>query len=136
MSGQTAQRDHPQPLIGRGQIRPGKMLPKSAKRSTHANIAINITYFIPNRFRKKGISNMQSVSEICDSEIRALAWLAPNEEAKSGISLNEEINGFAKPLVICNDTPNNIEKIKNRAIRRCLKSAKARKPQRAPYCQT
>ena len=71
---------------------------------------------------------MQSVSEICDSEISALAWLAPNVEAYWGISRNEVMNGLANPLVIWSETPSSIEKMKKSAIFFCLKSAKARSP--------
>ena len=83
---------------------------------------------MPKRFKQKGISRIQSVSEICDSEINALAWLAPNESANSGIALKLLMKGFAKPLVICNDTPSNIEKMKKIAIFFCLNSANAFKP--------
>lgn len=74
------------------------------------------------------MSRMQSVSEICESEISALAWLAPNVEAYSGMSRKLVMKGFAKPLVICSETPSSIEKMKNRAIFFCLKSVKARSP--------
>ena len=91
-------------------------------------MAINMTFLMPKRFRKKGISRMQSVSETCDSEISALAWLAPNVDAYSGILRNDVMNGLANPLVICNETPSNMEKMKNKAIFFCLKSVKARNP--------
>ncbi len=38
------------------------------------------------------------------------------------------MNGLAKPLVICNDTPSSIEKMKNIAMRLSLKSVKALNP--------
>ena len=38
------------------------------------------------------------------------------------------MKGFAKPFVICNDTPSNIEKMKKIAIFFCLNSANAFKP--------
>lgn len=83
---------------------------------------------MPNRLRKKGISRMQSVSDTCDSEMSALAWLAPKVEAYSGISLKLVMNGLANPLVIWSDTPRSIEKMKKIAIFFCLKSANALRP--------
>lgn len=71
---------------------------------------------------------MQSVSETCDNEIKALAWLAPNVDANSGTSRNDVMNGLANPLVICSDTPRSMEKMKNKAIFFCLNNAKARSP--------
>jgi simple sugar transport system ATP-binding protein len=47
--------------------------PNNPKLNTHANMAIIITFFIPNFFRQKGISSMQQVSLICDNDIRILA---------------------------------------------------------------
>ena len=71
---------------------------------------------------------MQSVSETCDSEMSALAWLAPNVEANSGMSRKEVMKGLAKPLVIWSETPRSIEKMKKSAIFFCLKRVKARSP--------
>src|SRR5690606_30592132 len=42
----------------------------------------------------------------------AFALLAPQVAEYSGIFLKLVINGFAYPLVICSETPKNIEKIK------------------------
>ena len=64
---------------------PEVIKPKSPKRNTHASMAISITCLMPKRFRKKGISRMQSVSDICDSEIRMLACCTPKVPAYSGI---------------------------------------------------
>ena len=91
-------------------------------------MAISITFLIPKRFRKKGMSRMQSVSETCDSEMSALAWLAPKVEAYCGMSRKLVMNGLAKPLVICSETPSSIEKTKKSAMRLCLNSVKARSP--------
>ena len=77
---------------------------------------------------KKGMSSMQSVSDICDSDMRAFAWLAPKVDIYSGTSRYDVRNGFAKPFVICSDTPSSIEKMKNMAMRRSRKSVKARSP--------
>ena len=93
-------------------------------------IAMSITLLIPKRLRKKGMSKMHNVSETCDNEISALAWLAPKVLANSGRFLNEVIKPLAKPLVICNDTPSNIEKMKKSAICLLLKSLKASRPRR------
>src|SRR5690606_950788 len=107
---------------------PGFPVANNPNRNTQANIAINITFLIPNRFKKNGISNIHNISEICDNEIKALAFLAPQLLANSGISLKLLINGLAYPFVICNETPNNIEKIKKMAILRSLSNEKAFKP--------
>ena len=44
------------------------------------------------------------------------------------MALKLVINGLAKPLVICKDTPSSIEKMKNTAILRFLKSRNALSP--------
>ena len=74
---------------------PGLPAPKKPKRNTQANIAISITFLMPNFFMAKGISRMQSVSEIWLREISALALLAPQAFAKRGFSLNEVIKVLA-----------------------------------------
>ncbi len=91
-------------------------------------MAMSMTRLMPKRFRKKGISRIQSVSDTCDSEMSALAWLAPNVAAYSGISRNEVMNGLAKPLVIWSDTPSNMEKMKKMAIFFWRNSVNARSP--------
>ena len=58
------------------QVTAGKLglpMAKKPNRKAHATMAISITRFIPYRFKKKGISKIQSVSEICESEISKLA---------------------------------------------------------------
>ena len=74
------------------------------------------------------MSRMQRVSLTCEREMSALAWLAPKVLANSGISLKLVMKGLAKPLVICNETPKSIEKMKKMAIFFSLKSEKALKP--------
>ena len=49
----------------------GSPKPNRPNRSTHAIMDMSITPFMPNFFRQTGISSMQSVSLICDREIRA-----------------------------------------------------------------
>jgi len=56
---------------------PGLPVPNKPKRSTQANILMSITFLIPKRFKKKGISRMQSVSDICDKDIKILACSTP-----------------------------------------------------------
>ena len=107
---------------------PGLPNPNKPKRKTQAIIAISITFFIPNRPKKKGISKIQQVSLICESEISKLACCTPKVSAYSGIALKLVINGLANPFVICSETPNNIENIKNIAILRWRNSKKAFKP--------
>ena len=45
--------------------------------NTQANMLINITVLMPYRFRKNGMSNIQSVSDICESDMRMLACSTP-----------------------------------------------------------
>ena len=106
----------------------GLPTPKKPKRSTQASILINITFLIPNRFKKNGMSKIQSVSEICEREISAVALLAPHEPVYPSNALNPVINGPAKPLVICSDIPNNMENKKKIAIFFSLNNANAFKP--------
>ena len=56
------------------------------------------------------------------------ACCTPNVSAYSGIEPKLLIYGFANPLVICNETPNNIEKMKKIAIFLCLNKVNARNP--------
>ena len=91
---------------------PGLPAPKRPKRRTHANIAMSITLLMPKIFIATGMRRMPRVSDICEIEMRALALRAPHVSANSGTSLKCEMNGFAKPFVICNDTPSRIEKMK------------------------
>ena len=107
---------------------PGLPHPNKAKRTTHANMAISITFLIPHCFKQNGISKIQNVSESWDMDINTLACRTPNVSAYSGTEAKLLINGLAKPLVICNATPSNTQKIKNTAIFCCLNRVKARKP--------
>ena len=71
---------------------------------------------------------MHSVSDICDKETSILACFTPNVSANSGLAPKLEMKGLAKPLVICRETPNNIEKMKKMAIFFSLKRENAFKP--------
>ena len=61
---------------------------------------MSITFFIPNFFMAKGMSNMQQASLICEREINMLVCCTPNVSAYSGIEAKLLMKGFAKPLVI------------------------------------
>ena len=74
------------------------------------------------------MSRIQRVSDICESEIKILACFTPKVSAYSAMLPKLLIKGLAKPLVICNDTPSNMEKRKKRAILRCLNRLKAFSP--------
>ena len=74
---------------------PGLPRPKKPKRNTHANMAISITFLMPNLPRNSGMSSMQSVSESWLSEIRALALRAPQVSAYAGISWKEVMKVLA-----------------------------------------
>ena len=60
-------------------------MPKNPKRSTQASIEISMTHLMPKRRRKKGISRMQNVSDICESESRITEWRTMGESAYWGI---------------------------------------------------
>ena len=107
---------------------PGLPAPKRPKRNTQANIAMSITFLMPKNFIAKGMRRMQRVSEICEMEMRALAFCAPQVSANSGISLKWVMKGLAKPLVIWRDTPSSIEKMKKMAISFFLNNVKALRP--------
>ena len=74
---------------------PGLPAPKKPKRKTHANMAMSMTFLMPNFFMKKGIRRMQRVSETWLSDMRALALLAPHALANAGLSLNEVMKVLA-----------------------------------------
>ena len=107
---------------------PGFPTANSPKRSIHASIAMSITFLIPNRRRKNGIKSMHSVSDIWLREMSILACCTPNVLAYSGNAPKLLMNGLAYPLVICNIIPNNMEKMKNTAIRYSLNREKAFSP--------
>jgi hypothetical protein len=79
----------------------GSPKPKKPKRNTHANIDINITIFIPKRFRKNGIIRIHRASLTCEIEVRSVALLAAKELAMAASvePLKLVMNGPAKPLV-------------------------------------
>lgn len=74
---------------------PGSPIPNSPKRNTHANIDISITFLMPKRFMQNGISSMQSVSLICESDIRIFACCTPNVSANSLCDAKLLMNGLA-----------------------------------------
>ena len=63
---------------------PGSPTAKKPKRNTHASIAISITRFMPNLLKKKGMSKIQRVSDICDSEISIFVCCTANVSEYSG----------------------------------------------------
>ena len=69
--------------------------PKKPKRNTQANIAMSITFFMPNLFIQNGMSSMQRVSEIWLMEIRALEFFTAKVFAKAGFSPKELRKVFA-----------------------------------------
>ena len=74
---------------------PGLPAPKKPNLNTQANIAMSITFLMPNLFMQIGMRSMQSVSEICEMEMRALALFAPQLSAYPAMSLNEEMKVLA-----------------------------------------
>ena len=106
----------------------GLPIPKKAKRSTQANIASSMTFLIPKRFRKNGISRIQTASQIWEIETSIVLCFTAKVSTNSGAAEKLPRNGVAKPLVICRLTPRNIQKMKNKAIFFCLNSAKAFNP--------
>ena len=63
--------------------------PKKPKRNTQASIAISMTFLMPKRFMKNGMSRMQSVSEACEMAIRALECLTAKVPASAGSEAKE-----------------------------------------------
>ena len=102
--------------------------PNKPKRATQASILISITFLMPKRFKKNGMSKIHNVSEIWESETNAVALRAPQEPVYPANESKPEINGPANPLVICKDIPKSIEKIKKIAIFFSLNKANAFKP--------
>ena len=76
------------------------------------------------------MSRMQKASLTCEMEVSSVALLAAKDEAMTGSLLpwKLEMKGPAKLFVTCKDIPNNAEKMKNKAMRRSLKSLTASKP--------
>ena len=63
--------------------------PKKPKRNTQANIAISITFLMPNFFIQNGISRMHKVSEAWLMAIRALEFLTAKVSARDGSAAND-----------------------------------------------
>ena len=82
---------------------------------------------MPKRMRKKDVIRMHKASDICDIDTSIVGLFA---NQLSDVAEKLSIYGVAKPLVICNDTPRSIEKMKNIAICLLLKSLKASRPRR------
>ncbi|OPZ15225.1 MAG: hypothetical protein BWZ06_00371 [Bacteroidetes bacterium ADurb.BinA261] len=78
------------------------------------------------------MSRMQSVSEICESEMSILECRTPNVFTNCGTASKEAIKGLAKPFVICSETPNSIENMKNIAICFLRNNLKAFNPNASP----
>ena len=74
---------------------PGSPIPNSPNLNTHATIAMSITFLMPKRWRKNGMSKIHKASDICDNDVRSVALLAPNVLAYSAIPLKLVINGVA-----------------------------------------
>ena len=75
----------------------GLPTPNNPKRNTHANIDISMTPLMPKRFRKKGMSSIQSASLTCEMELSSVALLAAKELATkaSVLPLKLVMNGPA-----------------------------------------
>ena len=89
---------------------------------------MSITFLMPYRFRKKGISRIHRVSDTWDREMSILECSTPKVPWNSARLPKSARKGLAKPLVICRATPSSIEKMKKMAIFLCLKRVKARRP--------
>src|SRR5436190_7808666 len=87
------------------------------KRKTHASIENNITFLIPNFFRKKGIVKINTVSDICEIDIIMVEYFTTKESGPyAGIFLKSSKNVSPYIFVNCNAAPNNIENKKNSAV--------------------
>ena len=69
--------------------------PKKPKRNTHANMAISITFLMPNFFMHIGISRMHRVSDAWLMAISALEFLTANVFARAGSAAKEPRKVFA-----------------------------------------
>ena len=67
----------------------GLPAPKKPKRKTQANMAMSITFLMPNFFMQTGISRMQRVSESWLMAIRALEFLTAKVSARAGSAPKE-----------------------------------------------
>ena len=103
-------------MINEVPIGDGSPYANNPKRRTQASIENNITFFIPNLFRKKGIVRMNSVSEIWEMDMIMVEYFITNESAYFGIFLKSSRKVSPYILVSCKAAPKNIEKIKNNAI--------------------
>src|SRR5687767_14845837 len=89
----------------------------------------SITFLIPNRFRKKGIVRMNTVSEICEIDMIMVEFLTTNDSGPySGTFLKSSRKVSPYIFVSCKAAPRNIEKIKNKAILYLANSVKAFNP--------
>src|SRR6266496_5520812 len=86
------------------------------KRNTQANIAISITFLIPNLFKKKGMVRINRVSDICEIDKMIVEYFTTNEFVNFGILLKSLRKESPYIFVNCKAAPNIMEKIKNKAI--------------------
>ena len=77
---------------------------------------INITFLIPNLFRKKGIANMNHVSDIWEIDKMIVEYFITKESAYFGTFAKSDKNTSPYIFVNCNAAPKNMEKRKNKAI--------------------
>ena len=59
--------------------------PKKPKRPTQENIAMSITFLMPNFFIQNGMRRMQRVSDACEIAMRALEFFTAKESTYAGL---------------------------------------------------
>ena len=89
---------------------------------------MSITFLIPNFFRQKGMSRMQSVSDTCEIDDRNTLLRTAKAFAYSGDLPKASRYGVAKPLVTWRHMPSRKEKMKKMHIFESLNRVKARRP--------
>src|SRR5690606_21020553 len=85
-----------------------------------------MTFRMPKRVRKKGISRIKKVSEIWEMESKRFGCCTPNESGY--VLLKSFKNGLPKAFVICSAAPSNSAKTKNNAVFFFLNNTKASSP--------
>ena len=106
----------------------GEPAPSSPKRRNQATKEMSITFLMPKRFRQKGISRMQRVSETWEIDERNTLFFTAKAFAYSGSLPKSSRYGVAKPLVTWRHMPSRKEKMKKMHIFGSLNSVKARRP--------
>src|SRR6185436_15979221 len=102
-------------MINEVPIGDGSPYANNPKRSTQASIENNITFLIPNLFRKKGMVRINTVSAIWEMDMMMVEYFITNEFAYSGTFLKSSRKVSPYMFVSCKAAPSSMEKKKNKA---------------------